>query len=673
MNPIKSLMGRRQFLIAAGVGSTTALAYKKLAGVVEPVLETSDAFAAEKQETADKRGANNRYSHLLSPVQIRNVIVKNRIMSRVGSPPHYLQGPEDFHTDILRTFYSNMAKAAAIISARLEGSSQGTDRSKMKGDSAHMARFDASNPAFQNYVDQIIEGIHSMGSLVSGGGMGGGGGGGSSDRKKAVENAVTRAKQIEEQGYDVISGGTSNLQDKDAVSLAIDQMKAIRSATNLIITISVMVQDPTLPLDMDYGGAKRLVPLDQAIAMAKTFDGAADIMLVHVGGSNNSHVTNWNMKKGRPLSLRICELIKESGSRILLAPNGGFHDPDLNEEFIASGKCDMVLQARSFNAEPDYGKKIYEGRGEDVVPCLLCNKCHGLSMNGPWYSVCSVNPKLGLDSTVKVIDPPTMSKKVAVIGGGPAGMKAAITAAERGHKVTIYEKNDYLGGLLRHADYSPYKWTLKDYKDYLIRQVKKAGIEVRLSTTATPEMIKSKEYDVVLAAVGAEPFSPRIPGSDGRNVWKGVDVYGREKELGKNVVFIGGGEFGVETAMYLANAGHNIMILTSEKELLRNERVHGEEQMMVIYDEMKNFDYTTEAIVKSISEGKVTYTDANGNEKSIPADSVVIWGGLKARTAEAMKFSGSAGKAFFAIGDCTSKGGNVQRCNHSAFYVASQI
>jgi NADPH-dependent 2,4-dienoyl-CoA reductase/sulfur reductase-like enzyme len=345
----------------------------------------------------------------------------------------------------------------------------------------------------------------------------------------------------------------------------------------------------------------------------------------------------------------------------------------LNEEFIASGKCDMVLQARTFNAEPDYGKKIYEGRGEDVVPCLLCNKCHGLSMNGPWYSVCSVNPKLGLDSTVKVIDPPTMTKKVAVIGGGPAGMKAALTAAERGHKVAIYEKNDYLGGLVHHADYSPYKWSLKDYKDYLIRQVKKAGVEVHLSTAATPEMIKAKGYDVVLAAVGAEPVTPKILGWDGKNVWKALDVYGREKELGKNVVFIGGGEFGVETAMYLANAGHNIMILTSEKELMRNERVHGEEQMMVIYDEMKNFDYVTEAIPKNISEGKVTYTDVKGNEKSIQADSVVIWGGLKARTTEAMKFSGSANKAFFAIGDCTLNGGNIQRCTHSAFYVASQI
>lgn len=252
-------------------------------------------------------------------------------------------------------------------------------------------------------------------------------------------------------------------------------------------------------------------------------------------------------------------------------------------------------------------------------------------------------------------------------------MKAAVTAAERGHKVTLYEKTDSLGGLLKHAKYSKYKWTLNDYNEHLIRQVKKAGVDVQLNTAATPEMIKGKGYDAVIAALGAEPATSRLQGSDAKNVFQGMDVYGREKELGSNVVFVGGGEWGVETAIYIAEKGHKVFVLSPEKELLRLDRVHYPEYIIHTYDHLKNFDYETETIARRIEDGKVYYTDASGSEKSIAADSVVIWSGLKARTDEAVKFSAAAGKAFYAVGDCTTKGGNVQKAIRTAYFAAVQI
>lgn len=252
-------------------------------------------------------------------------------------------------------------------------------------------------------------------------------------------------------------------------------------------------------------------------------------------------------------------------------------------------------------------------------------------------------------------------------------MKAAITAAERGHKVTLYEKTDSLGGLLKHAKYSKYKWTLNDYSEYLIRQVKKLGVDVQLNITATPEMLKGKGYDAVIAALGAEPGKSKMSGADSKNVMQGMEVYGRDKELGKNVVLIGGGEWGVETAIYIAEKGHNVMVLSPEKELLRLDRVHYPEYIIHTYDYMKNFDYATEAMATRIADGKVFYKDASGTEKSVAADSVVIWSGLKARTEEAVKFSESAGKAFYAVGDCTTKGGNVQRAIRTAYFAAVQI
>jgi NADPH-dependent 2,4-dienoyl-CoA reductase/sulfur reductase-like enzyme len=355
-----------------------------------------------------------------------------------------------------------------------------------------------------------------------------------------------------------------------------------------------------------------------------------------------------------------------------VAPNGGFRDPGLNEKLIASGKADMIGMARAFISEPEYSQKAYEGRGEDMVPCIMCNKCHGVSFTGPWFSVCSVNPKLGIPAALKAIDPPVWKKRIAVIGGGPGGMKAALVAAERGHDVTLYEKSDSLGGLLRHSDFSPLKWALKDFKDYLIRQVEKSGIEVVLGKETTPDMIKNKDYDAVMVAIGADPVIPRIPGANGSNVWNVVNVYPNENKLGKTVVVIGGGDIGAETGMFLANAGHEVTALTSDSELMKPGGPHVKEIQIDLYKRMANFSYITRAKTTAISRGKVTYIDDKGKERAVQADSVVIYSGLKPKQDEALKYSGSANRVLF-LGDCTGKAGNVQKTIRSAFFVASQI
>jgi thioredoxin reductase len=664
MNLIRSLMGRRQFLIAAGVTSTSALALKKFGGIVDPVFDTNTASAAEKQAAGDAKGAGFRYSHLLSPLMIGDKIVKNRMIHTVGSPPHFLQGPENFPSDVMRTFYSTVAKGSAIVLCpTITGSGQGAPQVSKKegfGDSIHMSDYDSTDPGVQNYIAQIIEGVHSLGSLVLGGSIGG-------------SDVVARAKALQEQGVDVVTMGARNLKDKNAVRAAMDQMQAVKKATNLIITMYYTIQHPLLRPETSDSVTMNCPTLEEAIAAAKDFDGLVDIFQFRPAAAMGMHPTGWNMDEGKPDVLYLSKAIRDAGIKMILAPNAGFQNLDENEKFIADGLCDMITMSRPWHADTEYGKKAYEGRGEDVVPCILCNRCHGPGFTGPWFAACSVNPKMGLASTVAAIEPPTRSKKVAVIGGGPAGMKAAIVAAERGHKVTIYEKSDTLGGLLKHTDYSSYKWPQKRYKNYLIQQVKKAGIEVLFKTEATPEMIKAKGYEVVLAAIGADTIVPKIPGSDAKNVYDLMAVYGREKELGKNVVIIGGGEFGVETGIYLAKAGHKITMLTSEKELLRVERVHYPEYIVNVYETLDNFNFFLEVVPKGISEGKVSYIDAKGNEKSIQADSVVLYGGLRQKKADALKFAGSAKNAFLAIGECGGKGGNILNVTHSAFFAASQI
>jgi pyruvate/2-oxoglutarate dehydrogenase complex dihydrolipoamide dehydrogenase (E3) component len=235
----------------------------------------------------------------------------------------------------------------------------------------------------------------------------------------------------------------------------------------------------------------------------------------------------------------------------------------------------------------------------------------------------------------------------------------------------LYERNDFLGGQLRHADFATFQWPVKDYKDYLIRQMEKVGVEVLLKTTAAPEMIRGKGYDAVIVAVGADPVIPDIPGAKAGNVLAPVFVYGN-KNLGKNVVIIGGDVIGTQTGIYLGQNGHNVTVLTNEKKLGHDSQpVHYFSTVQLMYEAMDNFKFFTEVTVKGISTGKVTYVDAKGNETSIQADSVVISAGRQPRRKEAQMFYGTASR-FFAIGDCDSAG-SVRSCTRTAFAAASQI
>jgi 2,4-dienoyl-CoA reductase-like NADH-dependent reductase (Old Yellow Enzyme family)/thioredoxin reductase len=735
MNLIKSFMGRRQFLIAAGVTSTAALAYKKLAGVFDPGSQTGSAIASERPGTTDmKENFSSRYSNLLSPIKIGNVILKNR-MIHSRSLPHFLQGPETFPAETVISHYAGVARNGAAV-VTVKGGKALSDRKTLQGDMAHMTMWDMDDPAVQNYYAQLADAIHFYDSKASvglnlsmpagysisettgatgggpgempGGGAGGPGGapggvpgggapggtggapatmsmGGMSAGKEIpvkliqemIDDAAKQAKFYQSLGYDMVniymsyrshmlahalSPELNKRTDKYGGSLEnrarfpLELFQAIKKACGQDFLIEAQISGEEVA-----GG----YTIEDVVQYAKLWEGSVDILQLRATDATAAHPMGWNSDKKHPGTLKYAEAIKKSGVKIVTAPIGGFQDLDLNEEFIAAGKTDMIAMARAFICDSEYGKKASEGRGEDVMPCIRCNKCHG---DTTWLSFCSVNPKLGIAHRLnRMIEAPASSKKVAVIGGGPAGMKAAIVAAERGHKVTLYEKNGFLGGMLRHTDFVSFQWPLRDFKDYLIRQVNKTGVQVLLNTEATPDMIKKKGYDAVLVAAGTEPVIPKIPGADGSNIWNVVNVYANDKALGKNVVVIGGGR-GAETGLHLSQCGHNVTVLASGKQLVQPEGPH----QGIHFQRSDNFNYILEAATTGISNGKVTYQDARGQEKSIQADSVVIFAGLKPRQDEAMKFSGSA-NGFFIIGDCTGNGGDVRKVNRIAFAAASRI
>jgi pyruvate/2-oxoglutarate dehydrogenase complex dihydrolipoamide dehydrogenase (E3) component len=282
----------------------------------------------------------------------------------------------------------------------------------------------------------------------------------------------------------------------------------------------------------------------------------------------------------------------------------------------------------------------------------------------------------------RIIAPPAVSRKVAVIGGGPAGMKAAITAAERGHQVDLYEKNDNLGGQLKVMDYISFKWTFKEFKDYLIRQVNKHGIAVHLLTKATPEMIKANGYDAVLVALGSEPVIPDIPGAVRNNILVPIFAHGN-KTLGQNIVVIGGDQIGTETGMHLAEKGHIVTVLEKEAGVAEATRTVTPPDACELYLSSirwkplgNSFSYITGATIKNMSNGRITYLDAEGNDQSIRADNLIVSAGRKPRREEAMTFSGSA-KRFIIIGDCNIQADvvrkGIRKAIRSAFAAASAL
>jgi 2,4-dienoyl-CoA reductase-like NADH-dependent reductase (Old Yellow Enzyme family)/thioredoxin reductase len=676
---------RRQFLAA----SSLALASPALAKSSGSASQQNAPKSPGGYGTTAATGVSSKYSRLLSPIKIGNVVLKSRMLA-TRSLPGRLQGPETFPADPVISHIANVARnGAAVVTVSTE-------------------KYSIDDSGVQNYIAQLTDAIHFYGAKANvcltqfqeprGYSI--------SDITPPVysgqiryfmfgpakempvdmihkmnEDFAKKAKQYQALGFDMACIYMPYRSSVFACSLSpalnkrTDQYGgSLENRARIVIELCQAIKKecgPDFLIEAQVSGEDVAggYTLEDLVKYAKLWEGYIDILQLRGWDIPASHPMGYNSKKGKPLTLLYAEAIKKSGAKIVVAPVGGYQDLDLNEEFIASGKADMIAMARAFIADSEYGQKAYEGRGEDVVPCILCNKCQG-NIYTPNLDVCSVNPLIGFGHKInRMISSPVASRKVAVIGGGPAGMKAALVAAERGHKVTLYEKGDALGGLLRHTDFASFQWPLKDYKDYLIRQVNKKGINVRLKTIATPEMIKAQRYDAVLVAIGAEPVIPRIPGADGKNVCNAVDVFGNDEALGKNVVVIGGELIGAETGMYLAEKGHTVTVLTSSKELMKSEGGH---QDIDLYKDMKNFSFIAEATAKRISEGKVTYADAKGNEESIQADSVVIYAGFRPRQDDALKFSGSAGR-FITIGDCNAVGGMVRACTRTAFAAASQI
>ena len=319
------------------------------------------------------------------------------------------------------------------------------------------------------------------------------------------------------------------------------------------------------------------------------------------------------------------------------------------EETLAKGEADIIAMARGTIADPQLPNKARTGKTDEIIPCIKCFNC--LDHSRQQLYRCGVNPTVGREKFLREHAPKNpQPKKVAIIGGGPAGMAAAIYAAQLGHVPTIFEKEDHLGGKLVCASTAGFKYDLKRFLEYQEHMVNKLLAEVRLGVEATPEMIRKEGFDVVFAAVGAQAFQPPIPGIDGKNVLFAEDCYDKMDALGERIVLIGGGEIGCETALALKEAGKTVTIIEMLPELAP-ETFHLTRDIM-LWRVSKEVTAYTGATCKEITENSVRFLDKDGTEQTIPADQVIISAGMRPRSGIAEQFRDAAPE-FRAIGDCT--------------------
>ncbi|MGY1572578.1 bilirubin reductase, long form [Faecalibacterium duncaniae] len=349
---------------------------------------------------------------------------------------------------------------------------------------------------------------------------------------------------------------------------------------------------------------------------------------------------------------------------------GRIVDAEMAERVIESGMADMVAVGRPLLADPDWGTKIAAGKACDIRRCISCNKgCTDAIQNRQFLS-CVLNAENGYENS-RSIQPAEQKKKIAVLGGGPAGLEAARVAALRGHDVTLFEKTTSLGGQLNIACVPPRKEEMRRATQDLIHAVCNAGVHLCMGQTRTAEQLKDAGFEAVINAVGAHSAAPRIPGIDGVNVADAWKVLAGEQQVYGTVAVIGGGMVGCETAEYLAARGCKVSVIemmdkiaagestTILPTLLENYKTYGVEQ----YPSHKVKEFRMDAVV---CENK------DGAEVTIPCDYIVLAMGARSNEFDAAALE-AANIPVYSIGDAAGKAADISNAIRTGYDTACQL
>ena len=413
------------------------------------------------------------------------------------------------------------------------------------------------------------------------------------------------------------------------------------------------------PIEVRMSGTEIVeggLTLQDQIEFAKLLDGKVDLIHVtsgtfHVPSTNQHMIPNGFLPQG--CNVYLAEAIKKEMKHTPVVTVGALGDPELMESIIAEGRADIVALARPLLADPELPNKLKAGKADQVSPCLRCMACISESFV-PYVRYCSrirrcpSNPTAYKEIPASQVKKAEQPKKVLVIGGGPSGMEAAAELAERGHHVILCERENELGGAMRHAKYVPFKQKVDQLMHVMIRRLERSGAEIRLRTAATPALVESLCPDVIVAALGAKVKKPEVAGAERAIIAE--DALRKIDSLGQNVAIVGGGLVGCELALQLGMTGRTVHLLSRKKEVCRDAAYLYREGLLMELKKVPVKIYNEAECTAITSEG-VTVRNADDREYTLPADTVIWAGGYLPMEDEAEQFRTLA-YDFWKIGDC---------------------
>jgi 2,4-dienoyl-CoA reductase-like NADH-dependent reductase (Old Yellow Enzyme family)/thioredoxin reductase len=418
------------------------------------------------------------------------------------------------------------------------------------------------------------------------------------------------------------------------------------------------------------------IEADEVGQFCKMIEGIVDSVHISVGMYKNPTLTNEfsSMYTEHGCNADLSATVKKYTS-LPVGVVGGINSPELAEQIIADGKADFVLLARQMIADPDFPIKAQSGRDAEIRRCLRCYKCFPDTLRKGFdpkrrirHFSCTINPKSGQEVAPEDMPVPAGSRKVLVVGGGAAGMQAAITAAERGHQVVLAEKSGNLGGILNFTDIDVDKVDLRDFKDLLVREVNRLKVDVRLNTEITPDYIKEMKPEAIILALGSSKLVPGIPGIE--NALHALDVYDNSRKIGERVVMVGGGLVGCETGVHLAKTGHKVTVIEMLDSLASESFGMYREALMAEMEKRDVIGKTKMRCVE-ITSGGIEVEIGEGKREFIEADTVVYALGMKASNTAGL-IAAAGGIPVFEVGDCV-RAATVAEATEEGFLAAMKI